>query len=449
MFTYIIVDKILTRQLMRIFSYMSLFVMFTILPSVVNSQTLTNDHDKVEIENNLDNITIYFGLGKSHIDTTDSRNKRSLETMNYMLSDSDIVKLLNTITINAAASPDGNEDYNKSLSWKRAKSIKNYIISNYPSIADKLIVNHIGENWEGLRELVVSDKLVPNSKRVLEIIDSDIRLDTKEWRLRRLDGGSSWRYISKNMLPLLRNTTSTVFHFNIRYTFMPITLGNTVKQSTLSKDVDLSDICFTTKPIYIDDAVVKQQKPILAVKTNLLYNIATLLNLELELPIGDKYSLAADIIHPWWIQDNGKVDSKRNRLQARVISLEFRRWLGDRENKSVLTGWFVGGYGTYGSFDIERNREGMQSKNLLSGGLSLGFAHSISKNDALRLEYSISAGYAQFDYKEYTAEFDGTQWGWDAFRDYTKSFTWIGPTRLELSLVWLISRNTERRSGKW
>ncbi len=181
-----------------------------------------------------------------------------------------------------------------------------------------------------------------------------------------------------------------------------------------------------------------------AIKTNLLYNLATVANLELELPIGNKLSIAGEYIFPWWVWDNGKSDSKRNRIQATIATLDLKYWFKNNNDNQKLTGWFAGVYGTYGAFDLEYQKDGIQSKNVISAGVTAGYTHTINKSGTLRMEYSLNAGYAQFDYKEYTAEFDGQVWNWDAFRDYTKRFQWYGPTRAKISLVWMIHNNGRR-----
>ena len=187
----------------------------------------------------------------------------------------------------------------------------------------------------------------------------------------------------------------------------------------------------------------KRSEPLFALKTNLLYDAASILNVELEVPIGRHYSVCAEYIGPWWIDDNGTPESNRNRLQITMGTLEYRYWYGSRLSHRVkpLTGFFTGTYTTYGRYDLEYHAKGIQSKNTWGGGVTYGFAHKINLRGSLRMEYSIGVGYLQTVYKQYTAEYLPNENEWRAYRDATQRFNWVGPTRCKISLVWMISGN--------
>ena len=42
------------------------------------------------------------------------------------------------------------------------------------------------------------------------------------------------------------------------------------------------------------------RKPLLAVKSNLLFDLASALNVELEVPMGKRWSVAGEWMFPWW-----------------------------------------------------------------------------------------------------------------------------------------------------
>ncbi len=377
---------------------------------------------------NIDKVQVLFRLGGSIIDSTYLNNKSALELMDYLLRDTLRTYTLDSITLKGTASPDGGERYNMKLSERRANNMMEYITKNYPNVANRLKVTFTGEDWAGLREIVMADDIVPFKEEVLAVIDSNASLATKEWRLRNMRSGLSWEYISRMILPYLRSGAWTVLHYNISHTNTPV--GN--------MRLTLANVPNPEIPSIFTEEYSK--KPILAIKTNLLYNLITAVNLEVEVPLGDRYSIAGEYIFPWWVWDDGTVDSRRDRFQITVGTIEFRRWLGERRLKSPLTGWFMGLYASYGAFDFEDDKKGKQSKDVLAGGLSIGYAHAINRSGSLRMEYLLGLGYLTFSYKEYTAVFDGTQWGWDAYRDFTKRVSWFGPTRAKVSLVLMINR---------
>ena len=94
------------------------------------------------------------------------------------------------------------------------------------------------------------------------------------------------------------------------------------------------------------------QFPPFALKTNLLFDLVSALNVEVEVPISKRFSVATDWVFPWWTLDNGCANSKRSRLQVLNGNLEGRYWFGNREQKRLLNGWFAGFYAGGGLYDF-------------------------------------------------------------------------------------------------
>lgn len=80
-------------------------------------------------------------------------------------------------------------------------------------------------------------------------------------------------------------------------------------------------------------------KTILAVKNNLLYDIALAPNIEIEVPIGRQWSLNAEYKCPWWSDSNKEIC-----YQLLSGGIESRFWLGNRAGRRQLTGHFIGLY---------------------------------------------------------------------------------------------------------
>ena len=202
----------------------------------------------------------------------------------------------------------------------------------------------------------------------------------------------------------------------------------------------------------VDSIPSRRYFPPIAIKTNLLFDAASLINAELEIPIGNHWSIAGEFVFPWWTQDNGKADSKRNRLQLYNINLEGKYWFGNRTNKPQMTGWFAGVYAGAGLYDIEYKAKGYQGEFFIMGGLSGGYAHTINKKGNLRMEYSLGVGYMQTDYRYYESHYDESYDSpenpesphWHPVRQNTSRFTWIGPTKLKVSLVWMINAKRKK-----
>ncbi len=188
--------------------------------------------------------------------------------------------------------------------------------------------------------------------------------------------------------------------------------------------------------------VDKVSKPLLAVKTNLLFDAATAINLEVEVPIGKRWSVAGEWIFPWWL-----MESKQYCLQVLSGNIEGRYWFQDRENIPLMTGFFAGVYGGGGLYDIEWGTKGYQGEFFIAAGISGGYAHAINKSKSLRMEYSLGVGYMQTNYREYTPKY-GADGNWHLIRGNKGKYTWIGPTRAKVSLVWMINHKVKNGGVK-
>ncbi len=177
------------------------------------------------------------------------------------------------------------------------------------------------------------------------------------------------------------------------------------------------------------------RRSLFALKTNLLYDAISAVNLELEVPIGESYSVASELIFPWWLSD-----SRQDCFELLNFNVEGRYWFGSRENRAQLTGWSAGLYVGGGYYDLERNGKGYQGEHLLSGGVSCGYAHSIG--GSARLEYSLGLGFVTTKFREYHAQKCDSQWL--LVRQRYGRTTWFGPTRLRVSLVFMLNRKDKR-----
>ncbi len=181
-------------------------------------------------------------------------------------------------------------------------------------------------------------------------------------------------------------------------------------------------------------------KPVFAIKTNLLFDAATLLNVEFEVPVGRRLSFAGEWIFPWWTLDNKSVNSMRHRLQLLSASVEGRVWFGNRTVRPKLTGLFSGIYTSGGLYDFEYSKKGYQGEFFLTTGLSIGYSHSIGNN--LQLEYSVGVGYLETDYRYYEA-FWGVDERWHPIRKQNGTLTLFAPTKARVSLVWILNKRVK------
>ncbi len=165
----------------------------------------------------------------------------------------------------------------------------------------------------------------------------------------------------------------------------------------------------------------------MALKTNLLFDLCAMPNVELEIPLGRHFSIQGEYMFPWWYDKY-----TGNCLQILSGGLELRYWF-DLLKKDYLHGQFLGVYGGTGLFDLGKKDGGFRGEGYMNVGLTYGYGFKL--NNFLRLEASFGVGYIEAEYDHYvvTENPDYTRW------DYSGKFTYIGPTKLKISLVLLLN----------
>ena len=150
-------------------------------------------------------IAIYFKQGSTKIDDLYNGNYKNLQKIKdaIRLIDSIPNIELSKITILGATSPEGSHSLNMKLAENRASRLISYLKD---IDRNKLDIYNIGEDWEGLKELVEKLKM-PYYKEVLHIIDNNSIFEGREKKLMDLAGGVPYRYMSKHYFSKLRSAS--------------------------------------------------------------------------------------------------------------------------------------------------------------------------------------------------------------------------------------------------
>ena len=168
----------------------------------------------------------------------------------------------------------------------------------------------------------------------------------------------------------------------------------------------------------------------MALRTNLLYDAALTPNIGLEVALGDHFSLAADWFYTWI-----SFDQRHFYWQTYGGYLTFRYYFGKANAEQRLTGHHVGIYGTALTYDVEFGGIGYQAAKFgFGGGVEYGYSLNVARN--LTIDFNVGVGYQGGEYKRYMPTDDGTgHYVWLS----THKRNWIGPTKAEISLKWLIT----------
>ncbi|MDR0962872.1 MAG: DUF3575 domain-containing protein [Mediterranea sp.] len=187
-------------------------------------------------------------------------------------------------------------------------------------------------------------------------------------------------------------------------------------------------VVFQTHAQELNKRVASSYLPSWAIKTNLLYDATTSLNLGTEFRLSRRHTLDVNInYNPWKFSNNKK-------FRHVLVQPELRYWLCE-----PFYGHFLGTHLLYSHYNIGgvklplgffpalRNRR--YQGDLYGVGFSYGYHKILSPHWSL--EFSLGVGYVYTDYRKYDCQNCGLERG----REHKHYFT---PTKIGVSLVYMI-----------
>ena len=184
----------------------------------------------------------------------------------------------------------------------------------------------------------------------------------------------------------------------------------------------------------------------MGLKTNLLYDALLVPNVGIEFYLGKGWSLGGNWMYAWW-----KNDKRHRYWRVYGVEIGLRKYLGLRSAGIPLAGHHIGIYGQMVTYDFEMGGRGYMGGrpggtfwNKANYGVGLEYGYSLPVGRRLNLDFSLGLGYLGGTYYEYVPV-DG-HYVWEE----TKKRHWFGPTKAEVSLVWLLGRGNckEKKGGK-
>ena len=386
-------------------------------------------------------VVIYFDENEVGVDSCYKSNSRAIETLDSLLSGDWDTKYITELNVETFVSPDGDESYNMSLAARRNQSIKEFFQRYGWEVGnEKIHFYSKGEDWSEFRQLVASDINLPDREEVLMLIDYHKNDVAKRKQLiRKLNLGAAYRYIVRNVYPELRRSVITIVRDvpePDKEDFQPVSsvseLFVSKQEEALPNELLHESVGESKKNQACELVMSEAEEPVksrtvLAVKNNLLYDLALAPNIEVEIPVGKRWSLNTEYKCPWWL--NSKRDFCYQLLSGGV---EGRCWMGNRRNRNRLTGHFIGLYAEGGIYDFQFGGDGYQGKYYGAAGVTYGYARQLASH--FSLEFSLGIGYLTTEYKKYTP------YGEDIVWTTSGRYNFIGPTKAKVSLVWLITR---------
>ena len=384
-----------------------------------------------------DSVKIYFRQDYSTLDLSLRHNRAVLDSIAARLrrGSADSVLVLRRVLVEGAASPEGTIARNRRLSERRAGRLFNHL-SRYAALPDSLLVfRYLGRDWAGLARLVEADPAVPHHDATLGFVRDIVRrsqggeraADNNVGRLSRFRGGAPYRYMYRELFPELRASRMVLWYDRI---WNPLKLRPVAVAGPLPP--------MRPAPLVPVAIAPPEERPpfYMAVKTNMVYDALLVPNVGVEFYLGRGLSLGADWMYGWW-----KKDRAHWYWRAYGGGVTLRKWFGRRAAAKPLAGHHVGLFALVQTFDFETGGRGYMGgrpggdifdRACFGGGVEYGYSLPVRRR--LNIDFTAGIGYLGGRYHEYVPQ-DGC-YVWQS----TRKLRYFGPTRVEVSLVWLIGR---------
>lgn len=376
-----------------------------------------------------DSVRIYFRQSHSEADLNFHGNRAAIVPLIRTIRNGAVPR---TVTITGAASPEGSTAINSTLSRQRADRIFS-ILADSVAIPDSITgFTFIGRDWKGLLSLVEADTTVPSRNRVLTLLKTitasiDAGMPDTEANLaslRQIGGGHPYAYMYRTMFPSLRASQLNITYLPMLDLLAPTPARFTSGAPALpSPSIPLLP-AKTRKPFYM------------ALKTNMLLDALAIPSISAEFYLGKNWSAVANWMYGWW--DN---DHRHRYWRAYGGDIAVRRWFGSKAKEKPLTGHHLGLYAGVVTYDFEFGGKGWMGG--IPGGTlwdrcntvaGIEYGYSLPIGRRLNIDFTIGVGYMGGKLVDYVPGNGFYIW------QKTRHFNWFGPTKAEISLVWLIGR---------
>lgn len=423
------------KQLIRLLLALGIFLASTLS---LKATGLSDVYAKLPAKDSaiVENYAIRYKAGSTEIDPDYLDNKRQMDHIIHYLETS---PRIDSITIYAWSSPEGSHSWNQWLSKERAISARKFFLRHSPDSsrlnAGKIHISPIAENWQGLTMLVEENYNRTDRQQVLDILrDTEITDQTRKLRLQSLGRGQSWRYLIDNYMPQLRAATWVCV-----WAETPLSLPD----PDLRRDTLVCSRGTIITPAFPEKPIVEDKKMLFAARTNLLLPA---LNVGLEFPIRNNWSLGIDYYYPWAV-------SGQNKWCGEMLGLfvDAKYWIPGKKyewtKSQKLQGHAIGVYGGAGYYDYQNIRHGYQGE-YIDTGVDYTFALPVGPKDNkwMRIEFNIGFGWIRTWARRYAPSDDFSQ----LIKDPDVKnliFDYFGPTRASVSFVLPISATCNKKGG--
>lgn len=163
----------------------------------------------------IDSVSIGFRQSKWNLDRAVGDNGAALDSIDSRLTKvyGDSIFRLRRVSVYGGASPEGSVSFNRFLSEQRAHTLFSWFEKYGQLSAPDMEFTFLGRDWEGVLRIAENDQSVPYRDETLQLLRDIVRQKREAKgeepagsleRLKRLRGGSPYRYLYRNIFPDVR-----------------------------------------------------------------------------------------------------------------------------------------------------------------------------------------------------------------------------------------------------
>ena len=409
---------------------------------------------------------IPFVVGKKDIEQQDRK-----WITNYLIPKLKALGDSGIIIGRASASPEGSLQINTQLANARKASM-NALLSSYGINTNLIRYDVAPMDFPLMRALMKlrKDDYLPVVDSLMSQYAADVML-LKEAMIRQ-DRGKLWQHLYHNYFPSLRSVRIMAIKRAEKEEDKreEIERKENEREKIEIEKIEKIEEIEEIEKIEKEGTEGDERRELMSVKTNLLFDLAympgynrfcPIPNVAIEYyPLHGHFTYGASFDTPWW-----KHYSKHKYFQLRNYQVHTRYYLrrGDIEERkpgkgAAFKGFFFSAYAHAYLYNIcFSEKRGWEGEGW-GAGMGMGYVMPIDRKEHWRLEFGLQLGYLHTLYDPYQwrcpvdPDTDANRYYYKWYgnaKDFKKrqhSYSWIGPTRVEITLSYdLIYRHKERK----
>lgn len=404
-----------------------LFVLGTV---ICTCQAYARSPQMLSVINRADtlSISVRFPQASSVIDRSFHGNGATLDEFTSAVNrlNADSTAFVNAVKIAGSASPEGSVSGNERLARQRAEAIRDYILEHTTLSPAQIRLRSVGADWDSFRRMMLGGNH-PYKDEIIGIIDTPfpyaeergVTVDRRLAMLKALDSGRVWDYLMQGPFTRLRqaggDVTCIVTYLDAyggrksvdvlpsRTDTLVIMHKDTVYNNTVgiigiigeyTAHDSTSGKTLRTPKRFRRDSLFRV--PVLALRSNLL---VPAMNLGIEVPLGNRWSLEADYFTPWAMREwvNSALPPFKYCFEWQSACLGARLWFGriHSNRKGDARYRFLGHsmalYGAWARYDLGRDYHGQQG-DAWAAGLDYKYSFPLGRRGGTHLEFTIGGG---------------------------------------------------------